>query len=36
VVEVARCLAQLRGLELQEFARITTENFTRLFKLQLR
>lgn len=34
VVEVARCLAQLRGLELQEIARITTENFTRLFNLQ--
>src|SRR5688572_14881281 len=35
VVEVARCLAQVRGLELQEIARITTENFTRLFKLNL-
>ena|SRR6202521_5953632 len=35
VVEVARCLAQLRGLELQEIAQITTENFRRLFKLQL-
>ena len=36
VVEVARCLATLRGLTLQEMARITTENFTRLFKLQPR
>lgn len=35
VVEVARCLAQLRELDLQQMARITTENFTRLFKLQL-
>ena len=35
VVEVARCLAQLRELNLQEIARITTENFTRLFKLHL-
>jgi len=34
VVEVARCLAGLRELDLQEIARITTENFTRLFKLQ--
>ena len=35
VVEVARSLAALRGLTLQEMARITTENFTRLFKLDL-
>lgn len=35
VIEVARCLAQLRELNLQEIARITAENFTRLFKLQL-
>jgi len=35
VVEVARCLAQLRQLDLQEIARITTENFTRIFKLKL-
>ena len=35
VVEVARCLATLRGLTLQEMARITTENFTSLFKLEL-
>ncbi len=35
VVEVARCLAQLHGLELQEIARITTANFARLFKLDL-
>lgn len=34
VVEVARCLAQLRELSLHEMARITTENFSRLFKLQ--
>jgi len=35
VVEVARCLAQLHELDLQEIARITTENFTRIFKLKL-
>jgi TatD DNase family protein len=35
VVEVARCLAGIRSLELEEIARITSENFARLFKLQL-
>ena len=30
VVEVARCIAELRGLELEEVARLTTENFKRL------
>ena len=35
VVEVARCLAQLREVSLEEIARITTENFTGLFKLPL-
>jgi TatD DNase family protein len=34
VVEVARCLAGLRELSLEEIAKITTENFTRIFKLQ--
>lgn len=34
VVEVARCLAELRGLSLEEIARITTANFAALFKLQ--
>jgi TatD DNase family protein len=33
VVEVARCLAGLRELSLEEIARITTENFRRVFKL---
>lgn len=33
VVEVARCLAQLREVELEEMARITTANFMALFKL---
>jgi len=33
VVEVARCLAGLRGLSLQEIARTTTENFNRVFNL---
>ncbi len=32
VVEVARCLAELRELSLDEIARITTENFARVFK----
>lgn len=35
VVEVARCLADLRGLEIDELARITTNNFARMFKLEL-
>jgi TatD DNase family protein len=35
VVEVARCLASLRELSLEEIARTTTENFTRVFKLNL-
>lgn len=34
VVEVARCLAGLRELSLEEIARVTTENFVRLFKLE--
>ena len=33
VVEVARCLAGIHGLEVEEIARISTENFNRLFKL---
>src|SRR4026208_1643895 len=33
VVEVARCLAGLHGVELEEMARITTENFNRFFGL---
>jgi len=33
VVETARCLAQLRGLEVAEFGRITTANFQRFFNL---
>jgi TatD DNase family protein len=35
VVEVARCLAGLRGLSLEEMGRLTAENFTELFKLDL-
>jgi TatD DNase family protein len=31
VVEVARCIAELRGLPLQEIARLTTDNFENLF-----
>ena len=34
VVEVARCLADVHGLELEELARITTENFMRFFSLR--
>jgi TatD DNase family protein len=34
VVEVARCLAEIHGMELEEMARITSENFARLFNLQ--
>ena len=33
VVEVARCLSGLHGLDLQEIGRITSQNFTSLFKL---
>ena len=33
VVEVARCLAGLHGVELEEMGRITTENFNRFFEL---
>jgi TatD DNase family protein len=35
VVEVARCLADLRELSLEEVARITSANFAALFKLPL-
>ena len=35
VVEVARSLAELRGVSLEEIGRITAENFARLFKLEL-
>ena len=35
VVEVARCLAELHGLELGELAKITTNNFAKIFKLDL-
>ncbi len=35
VVEVARCLAQLRGITLEETGKITTENFARLFSLRV-
>ncbi len=34
VVEVARCLAELHGLKIEELAHITTENFMRFFSLQ--
>jgi len=33
VVEVARCLAGLHGVELEEMGRITTENFNRFFEI---
>jgi TatD DNase family protein len=33
VVEVARCLADMHGLEVEEIARITSENFVRLFQI---
>jgi TatD DNase family protein len=35
VVEVARCLAQLRKVNLEEIARVTTANFARVFNLDL-
>jgi TatD DNase family protein len=33
VVEVARCLADLHGVSVEEIGRITTANFTRMFNL---
>ena len=33
VVEVARCLAELHGIEIEEIGRITTKNFVRSFGL---
>ena len=33
VVEVARCLAELRGMELEEMGKLTTANFRRVFAL---
>ncbi len=36
VAEVARCLAQLKGIPVQEAARVTTENARRLFGIERR
>lgn len=36
VLEVARCLAELHGTDTEEMGRITTENFSRFFNLELR
>jgi TatD DNase family protein len=33
VVEVGRCLAGLKGMDLAEFGALTTRNFARLFKI---
>lgn len=33
VIEVARCLAELKGLEMAEMARITSANFFRVFEI---
>ncbi|HYH84558.1 MAG TPA: TatD family hydrolase, partial [Pyrinomonadaceae bacterium] len=35
VVETARFLAELRGIEPEEFGRVTSENFARFFGLDL-
>ncbi len=35
VVEVARCLAELRSISLEEIGRLTSDNFARLFGLQV-
>lgn len=35
VVEVARCLAELRGVTMAEMGRITTDNFAKVFGLDL-
>jgi TatD DNase family protein len=34
VIEVARCLAELRGIDLEEMGRITSANFCRVFGLE--
>jgi len=36
VVEVARCLAELHGVETEEIGRATSANFARFFGLKLR
>jgi TatD DNase family protein len=36
VVETARCLAELHGIEVEEFGRITTGNFERFFNLSVK
>jgi TatD DNase family protein len=33
VIETARCIAEVRGVEVEEIARVTSQNFKRLFKL---
>ncbi|HKS09928.1 MAG TPA: TatD family hydrolase [Pyrinomonadaceae bacterium] len=33
VVEVARCIAELRGLQIEEVAHVTTENFKRFLRI---
>lgn len=35
VVETARCLADLRGMTIEEMGRLTTENFARFFSLNI-
>lgn len=34
VIETARCIAELRGMKIEDVGRITTENFRRLFRLE--
>ncbi len=36
VIEVARCLADLHGMEVEEMGRITAANFARLFQIEFR
>jgi TatD DNase family protein len=35
VVEVAKCLAELRGMSVEEIGKITSDNFFRLFGLDV-
>ena len=35
VVETARCLAEIHGKELEEIGRMTSENFVKLFGVEL-
>lgn len=35
VIETARCLAEIRGKEVEEIGRVTSENFVKLFRVEI-